>query len=151
MRSASGAAMTSDMAEYALPEYAILLLLVVVSLSLLVITIIIVVIRDIVQLRHPKNGTLHMLRKGCVFRGDLNCLASGCRSLGLAGRGNCPQVAELGAKDCTPEIDTSEIIMDFPWHFPMDVQWHFPIYFHLSVVFSKGLPLVQWMFTGIVQ
>ena len=31
-----------------------------------------------------------------------------------------------GAKYCTPEIDTSEINVDFQWHFPMDVQWHFP-------------------------
>ena len=29
----------------------------------------------------------------------------------------------VGAKDCTPEIDTSEIIVDFQRHFPMDGQW----------------------------
>ena len=28
----------------------------------------------------------------------------------------------IGAKDCTPEIDTSEIIVDFQWHFPIDFQ-----------------------------
>ena len=48
-----------------------------------------------------------------------------------------------GAKYCTPEIDTSEIIVDF--------QWHFPTYCHSSVVLSKGLSLVQWIFTGIVK
>ena len=32
----------------------------------------------------------------------------------------------IGAKDRTPEIDTSEIIVDLQWHVPMDVQWHFP-------------------------
>ena len=32
----------------------------------------------------------------------------------------------IGAKDCTPEIDTSEIIGDFQWRFPMDFQRHFP-------------------------
>ena len=36
----------------------------------------------------------------------------------------------LGAKDCRPEIDTSEIIVDLQWHFPMDFQWHFPTEFH---------------------
>ena len=29
----------------------------------------------------------------------------------------------LGAKDCAPEIDTSEIVVDFQWHVPMDFQW----------------------------
>ena len=57
----------------------------------------------------------------------------------------------LGAKDCTPEIDTSEIIVDFQWHFPMICQWHFPTEFRCSVVFSKGLSLSQWILTGIVQ
>ena len=41
-------------------------------------------------------------------------------------RSRPPPGAQLGAKDCTPEFDTLEIIMDFQWHFPMDVQWHFP-------------------------
>ena len=27
----------------------------------------------------------------------------------------------IGAKHCTPEINTSEIIVDFQWHFPMDL------------------------------
>ena len=57
----------------------------------------------------------------------------------------------LGTKDCTPEIDTSELIVDFQLHFPMDVQWRCPTDVHLSVVFSEGLPLSQWMFTGNVQ
>ena len=30
------------------------------------------------------------------------------------------QAAKPGAKDCRPEIDTSEIIADFQWHFPVD-------------------------------
>jgi hypothetical protein len=30
----------------------------------------------------------------------------------------------LGAKDCKPEIDTSEIIVDFQLHFTTDFQWH---------------------------
>ena len=33
----------------------------------------------------------------------------------------------------------------------MDVQWHFPTNCHLSVACSKGLSLVQWMFTATVQ
>ena len=32
----------------------------------------------------------------------------------------------IGANYCTPEIDTSKLIVDFPWHAPMNVQWHFP-------------------------
>ena len=47
--------------------------------------------------------------------------------------------ARLGEKDCTPEINTSEIIVDFQWHFPMDCQWHFPTDVHLSVVCSNGI------------
>ena len=35
----------------------------------------------------------------------------------------------LGAKDCTPEINTSETIVDSQWHFTMDFQWCFPTYF----------------------
>ena len=45
------------------------------------------------------------------------------------------------AKYYTPEINTSEIIVDFQWHFPMDCQWHFPTSFHVSVVFSKDCHL----------
>ena len=30
--------------------------------------------------------------------------------------------AAVGAKYCTPEIDTSEIIVDSQWHFPTDLQ-----------------------------
>ena len=44
-----------------------------------------------------------------------------------------------GAKDCTPEINTSEIIVNRQWDFPMDFQLHCPTQFHLSVVCSKGL------------
>ena len=32
----------------------------------------------------------------------------------------------LGAKDRTPEIDTSEIVVDDQWRFPMDVQCFVP-------------------------
>ena len=49
----------------------------------------------------------------------------------------------MGARDCTPEIDTSEIIVDF--------QWHCPTEFHFPAVFSKGWSLVQRILTGIVQ
>ena len=56
-----------------------------------------------------------------------------------------------GAKDCTPEIDTSEIIADCQWLSPMDVQWHVPTEFHFSVAFSKGLSLFLWIFTRVVQ
>ena len=52
-----------------------------------------------------------------------------------------------GKKYCKPEIDTSEMIADFRWHFLMDIQWHCPIdcqwhvptEFHCSAVCSKGL------------
>ena len=50
----------------------------------------------------------------------------------------------LGAKKCTPEINTSEIIMDCQWHFPMDIQRHFPTCCHCSVVFPKGLSLCDF-------
>ena len=43
------------------------------------------------------------------------------------------------ANYCTPEIDTSEIIVDVQWRFPMDPQWHFPTYFHSSVFFFKRI------------
>ena len=56
-----------------------------------------------------------------------------------------PSVKETGANDCTPEIDTSEIVVGFQWRFPMDFQWHFPTKFHSSVALSKGLSLVQWI------
>ena len=35
--------------------------------------------------------------------------------------------------------------------FVVDLQWHFPTECHIAVAFSKGLSLVQRMFTGIVQ
>ena len=31
--------------------------------------------------------------------------------------------AHLGAKDCTPESNTSEIVVDFKWHFPTLLSW----------------------------
>ena len=51
----------------------------------------------------------------------------------------------------TPEIDTSEIIVDFRWHFPIDVHWHVPTFVCLSVVCSKGLSLSQRIVTGNIQ
>ena len=57
----------------------------------------------------------------------------------------------LGAEDRTPEINTSEIIVDFQLHVPMDVQWQFPTQRHLSAVCSKGMSLSQWIVAGIVQ
>ena len=57
----------------------------------------------------------------------------------------------IGAKDCSPEINISEIIVDLQqWHSPMDFQWHFPTEFHLSMVFPEGLSLSQWIFTVII-
>ena len=50
-----------------------------------------------------------------------------------------PCLPALRTKAFTPEIATSEIIMDFQWYFPMDFQWHFPTGFHLPVALSKGL------------
>ena len=57
----------------------------------------------------------------------------------------------LEANYCTPEINTSEIIVDFQWHFPVACRWQCPTEFHFSVVLSKGLSLVQWVFTGSVH
>ena len=55
---------------------------------------------------------------------------------------DCP---DIGARYCTPEINTSEIIVDYQWHSPMDCQWHFPTEFHVSAVCSVGSSLVQWI------
>ena len=52
--------------------------------------------------------------------------------------------------NCTPEINTSEIV-DFQWRFPMVVQWRFLTICYCSAVCSKGLPLSQLIFTGVVQ
>ena len=53
--------------------------------------------------------------------------------------------------DSTPEIDTSEIIVDFQCCVPMDFRCHFAIRCHLSVVYApKGLLLVQWISAGVV-
>ena len=68
-------------------------------------------------------------------------LASSSGPRGSGRRGN--SAGCLGAKDRTPEIDTSESIVDF--------QWDFPTEFHFSAVRSKGLSLFQWIVTGIVQ
>ena len=64
------------------------------------------------------------------------------------GRPSGDRLARLGANDCTPEINTSEIIVNCQRHFPtashcsvicmfqrivtfpMDFQWHFLIAFH---------------------
>ena len=56
------------------------------------------------------------------------------RPLHVALRMHCPRTVHahiLGANYGTPEIDTSENIVDVQWHVPMDV--------HLSVVCFKGL------------
>ena len=42
-------------------------------------------------------------------------------------RGDAAASAHLGAKYCTPEINTSEIIVAFRRHVPLDFQWHFPM------------------------
>ena len=46
-----------------------------------------------------------------------------------ARRGRRPQPA--GAKDCTPEINTSEIVVYFRWHAPTDCTRHLPMEFPL--------------------
>ena len=33
--------------------------------------------------------------------------------------------------NCTPEVNTSEIIVDLQWHVPMDCHWHFPTEVHV--------------------
>ena len=48
-----------------------------------------------------------------------------------------------GAKYCTPEINSSEVIVEF--------QRHFQTNRHCSMAFPKGLSLSQWIVTGIVQ
>ena len=48
-------------------------------------------------------------------RGDLPSMPSG----GWPHDGT-KRSRQVGAKDCTPKIDTSEIIVDVQWRFPMD-------------------------------
>ena len=55
---------------------------------------------------------------------------------GLAATVEVKADPSIGAKDCTPEINTSEIIVEFQRHFPMDFQLHFPTEFHFSVLAS---------------
>ena len=51
----------------------------------------------------------------------------------------------MGAKDCTPEVDTSGIIVDFQWHVPMDCQLHFLTEFHFSHGSRWNYPMdFQW-------
>ena len=64
-----------------------------------------------------------------------------------------------GRKVARPEIDTSEIIAEFQWHFPMDCQWHFPTAFHVFSGISRRIvtfPVdltgnAQWIFSGMFQ
>ena len=49
-------------------------------------------------------------------------------------------MTSLGAKDCTPEINTSEIIVDFRWHFPMDFQWRCSTELHFWDFWCNILP-----------
>ena len=59
-------------------------------------------------------------------------------------RGCCGSRACLGAKDRTPEIDTSEIILDLHRNCSSDFQWYFPTEFHLcgfwSVICCPEMP-----------
>ena len=50
------------------------------------------------------------------------------------------RLAKMGTTACTPEIDTSEIFVDFQWHVPTDSKWYFP----------KGSSLFSGMFQRIV-
>ena len=43
----------------------------------------------------------------------------------------------------TPEINTSEIIADFQWHFPMHVQLHFQRDMHVCEIWLCGLDNLQ--------
>ena len=69
----------------------------------------------------------HLLEECSSTRGPDNARVA-------EGRVRVRRSAKLGTKDCTPEIDTSEIIVDFQWHFPMDVQWHFQMDVHLFMI-----------------
>ena len=99
----------------------------------------------------PGNVANRFLRECAIWlRTYLTAAERGCTKDG-APRGSASEgTIGLGAKDCTPEINTSEIIVDFQWHFPMDFQWCFPTEFRLSMAFPEGLSLAQWIFTGIV-
>ena len=46
----------------------------------------------------------------------------------------------VGAKDCTPEINTSEIIVDCQWHFPMD----FSVNFQHNFTVRWYVPWCSW-------
>ena len=56
---------------------------------------------------------------------------------------NRNNVTRLGAKDCTPEINTSEIIMD--------CQWHFPMKFPLCDFWCNILPRPVQRWTGLCE
>ena len=60
-------------------------------------------------------------------------------------------ILQYSIQYCTPEIDTSEVIVEFQWHFPMDYQLHFPMEFHYSAVSPKDCHLSSKIFTGISQ
>ena len=51
----------------------------------------------------------------------------------------CRRTTYLGAKCCTLEIDTSEIIVDLQRHFPMDCRWHLSAACYFAMGCSKGL------------
>ena len=36
----------------------------------------------------------------------------------------------LGAKDCTPEIDTSEIVVNCQWDCPMEYNYYYYCYYY---------------------
>ena len=55
-------------------------------------------------------------------------------------------VAAEVKKDSTPEIDDSEIVVDFQWQVQVKFQLYFPTDLYLSVEVSKGLSsFCQWI------
>ena len=124
--------------------------------TIIIINIIIIISRPYTSIAQFSRGKLFAnSASGCALLQTVCCnsisigRASGCALLQTVCNRN--RDTHLGANYCTPEINTSEFIVDFQWHFPMDFQWHFPTKFQLSVVVSKGLSLVQWRFAGISQ
>ena len=48
--------------------------------------------------------------------------------------GQVVSLASFGEKDCAPEINTLDIIVDLQWHFPMDCLLQLPTECHFSAV-----------------
>ena len=55
------------------------------------------------------------------YRTNIQVLLSLCISIVIVG----VTFDQIGATYCTPEIDTSEIIVNCQWHVPINFQWQF--------------------------